>query len=232
MDGRNVMDFWSPDIEAKLVALERDEIARLRREILEQEQQTEDIPQITPEQMEKVRRIREKRSIMIQKHRLRRGANDSRLPIKYATDREKTLSSFEKHLSDLGLDGSEVVDRIRERSRSRSRSLSVSRARSESRARSDISSRDGSRSRSESRSGRKRSRSELDSRGFSASRASVQSKAFKTPEQRSKADRLAKRARRSLSRTGRKAESDRSIPNLKPKHLFSGKRGIGKTDRR
>ena len=30
----------------------------------------------------------------------------------------------------------------------------------------------------------------------------------------------------------RRGEADRHIPDLKPKHLFSGKRGIGKTDRR
>jgi len=31
---------------------------------------------------------------------------------------------------------------------------------------------------------------------------------------------------------GKKGEADRHIPDLKPKHLYSGKRGIGKTDRR
>ena len=29
-----------------------------------------------------------------------------------------------------------------------------------------------------------------------------------------------------------KGEADRFIGDLKPKHLFSGKRGVGKTDRR
>merc|ERR1711957_305230 len=37
---------------------------------------------------------------------------------------------------------------------------------------------------------------------------------------------------RRLSQQGRKGEADRGIPDLKPKHLYSGKRGIGKTDRR
>ena len=32
--------------------------------------------------------------------------------------------------------------------------------------------------------------------------------------------------------TARKGEADRHIPNLMPKHLYSGKRGNGKTDRR
>jgi nucleolar GTP-binding protein len=34
------------------------------------------------------------------------------------------------------------------------------------------------------------------------------------------------------TRDARAGEGDRKIPSLMPKHLFSGKRGIGKTDRR
>ncbi|CAJ1378870.1 unnamed protein product [Effrenium voratum] len=34
------------------------------------------------------------------------------------------------------------------------------------------------------------------------------------------------------TKKGHKGEADRWIPDLKPKHLYSGKRGIGKTDRR
>ena len=35
-----------------------------------------------------------------------------------------------------------------------------------------------------------------------------------------------------LDKMGRASESDRRIPTKMPKHLFSGKRGNGKTDRR
>ena len=35
-----------------------------------------------------------------------------------------------------------------------------------------------------------------------------------------------------ISKQGRASESDRRIPCKMPKHLFSGKRGNGKTDRR
>ncbi|VDP91868.1 unnamed protein product [Echinostoma caproni] len=42
-------------------------------------------------------------------------------------------------------------------------------------------------------------------------------------------DKLAQRKVVTLSRKG---EGDRHIPDLKPKHLFSGKRSVGKTDRR
>ncbi|KAK4468052.1 hypothetical protein MN116_008227 [Schistosoma mekongi] len=44
--------------------------------------------------------------------------------------------------------------------------------------------------------------------------------------------RLSKMAQRKKVTLARKGEGDRHIPTLKPKHLFSGKRGTGKTDRR
>lgn len=47
---------------------------------------------------------------------------------------------------------------------------------------------------------------------------------------------LAKIAHRAISKKvkkyGLKGEADRFIGNKMPKHLFTGKRGIGKTDRR
>lgn len=43
---------------------------------------------------------------------------------------------------------------------------------------------------------------------------------------------MSKIAQRKVVTLARKGEGDRHIPTLKPKHLFSGKRGTGKTDRR
>jgi nucleolar GTP-binding protein len=43
---------------------------------------------------------------------------------------------------------------------------------------------------------------------------------------------MANAARIPFNRMGKRGESDRHIGDKKPKHLFSGKRGIGKTDRR
>lgn len=39
-------------------------------------------------------------------------------------------------------------------------------------------------------------------------------------------------ATRQFSIKSKKGEGDRHIPDLKPKHLFAGKRSTGKTDRR
>lgn len=47
-----------------------------------------------------------------------------------------------------------------------------------------------------------------------------------------KVKKMAKRAQNKMNHDARKGESDRKIFSLKPKHLFAGKRGNGKTDRR
>ena len=41
-----------------------------------------------------------------------------------------------------------------------------------------------------------------------------------------------KALKKKVAKNGLKGEADRFIGNKMPKHLFSGKRGIGKTDRR
>uniref|UniRef100_A0A0N5AVP8 Nucleolar GTP-binding protein 1 n=1 Tax=Syphacia muris TaxID=451379 RepID=A0A0N5AVP8_9BILA len=47
-----------------------------------------------------------------------------------------------------------------------------------------------------------------------------------------KAKKVSRKGQKSLQKEARKGEGDRRIFVKKPKHLFSGKRGIGKTDRR
>eukprot|EP01124_Arcella_intermedia_P003212 TRINITY_DN1174_c0_g1_i1.p1 TRINITY_DN1174_c0_g1~~TRINITY_DN1174_c0_g1_i1.p1 ORF type:complete len:649 (+),score=86.01 TRINITY_DN1174_c0_g1_i1:101-2047(+) len=215
MNGKNVFDFWIPDIEDRLSMLEKEEQARLRKLALEAEDD-EDIPGLTPEQMEKVRRIREKRALFVMQSRRKKSSDAPTIPHTQAAVHRKSLSQLEEHLSSLGLDGREVASRIR--SRSKSRDESALRAPS------------ASRGVSQSRVGRKRTREELESRGFSMSRTSQSS--FRDASQRSRAERLAKRARVALSQDGRSGESDRHIFDLKPKHLYSGKRAMGKTDRR
>ena len=47
-----------------------------------------------------------------------------------------------------------------------------------------------------------------------------------------KVRKMAKVAQRPANQEARKGEADRRILCSRPKHLFTGKRGIGKTDRR
>jgi nucleolar GTP-binding protein len=50
--------------------------------------------------------------------------------------------------------------------------------------------------------------------------------------QRNKALKMADKAQKRRNRLAKAGEGDRTIHTKMPKHLFSGKRGIGKTDRR
>ncbi|CAB4267811.1 unnamed protein product [Prunus armeniaca] len=60
----------------------------------------------------------------------------------------------------------------------------------------------------------------------------VPGEGFKDSSQKSQALRKAKKSVKKRNKDARRGEADRVIPTLKPKHLFSGKRSIGKTQRR
>ena len=64
-------------------------------------------------------------------------------------------------------------------------------------------------------------------RSQSASRVGLQG-----ATQLKQAAKLARKSGKKLAKMGRAGESDRRVPCKMPKHLFSGKRGIGKTARR
>jgi len=213
MDGKNIYDFWSPDIEEKLALLEADESARVRR-LAAQDNEDEDYS-LTADQLALVKKIREKRAFMVLQSRLKKGTSDAVIP-RPLTAQNKNLTDLQSHLKGLGLDTERVATRLRAESRSRSRSRSTSRP---------------AREVSQSRVGRKRSRSELASRSRSKT-PGVPGSGFHDEEQFDLADRLEKRSKRELSRDGRRGDSDRHVFDWKPKHLLSGKRGIGKTDRR
>ena len=51
-------------------------------------------------------------------------------------------------------------------------------------------------------------------------------------QMRKKLKKVAKNAQRGMNRDAKKGEADRKILNMKPKHLFAGKRKSGKTQRR
>ena len=71
------------------------------------------------------------------------------------------------------------------------------------------------------------------SRGRALSTAKpIEGSGLKNMAQKNKAIKMGDRAQRRMGKMARRGEADRHIPDLKPKHLLSGKRGIGKTDRR
>jgi len=55
---------------------------------------------------------------------------------------------------------------------------------------------------------------------------------FSDIKEKEKAQKRARKSQYAMNQNARQGESDRRFLQKKPKHLFSGKRGIGKTDRR
>jgi nucleolar GTP-binding protein len=45
-------------------------------------------------------------------------------------------------------------------------------------------------------------------------------------------ERLKQQVQKKMKKEAKKGEADHHIPNWMPKHLFTGKRGVGKNDRR
>eukprot|EP01129_Flabellula_baltica_P016754 TRINITY_DN9083_c0_g1_i1.p1 TRINITY_DN9083_c0_g1~~TRINITY_DN9083_c0_g1_i1.p1 ORF type:complete len:636 (-),score=186.64 TRINITY_DN9083_c0_g1_i1:88-1995(-) len=202
MDGKNIFDFWSSDIEERLEELEREELQRLRD--LEEELQRYDLSQykLTPAQREKVQRIREKKRLMILESQKKKAVDGANLP-RNMNPKKLTIGDFEEHLAELGMDGSRAADRMRsssrDRSESRGRALERVKERSQSRAKSYV---------------------------------PKAGEGFLDAKQKLLGEFLARKSITKLSKDGRKGESDRHVFDLKPKHLFSGKRGIGSNDRR
>ena len=55
---------------------------------------------------------------------------------------------------------------------------------------------------------------------------------FKDSTQKKAALKISNSSHKKRDKNAKRGEADRVIPTLRPKHLFSGKRGKGKTDRR
>ena len=202
-NGHNFADFIDPQIMAKLTILEQEEAGR------EQTGYYDYVPEQEDADMKEIRhmagRIRIKR-VLIKNVASRRKRSTKAKINRIGRTRERTVDRFKSELGDLGIEFSDDegthYDEVR---RSKSRGFR----------------------------GVKRKREGSD--------GTVRSSYKTTPRDRSGVrddevrDRLKKRGfnlQKKMGREARKGEGDRHIYDLKPKHLFSGKRKMGKTDRR
>jgi nucleolar GTP-binding protein len=223
LDGHNVADFLDPDILVRCEELEREEGLRLEEQAAEDAFQI-DGHELTQEQKEILAQIRKKKALLIQEHRMKKRTAESRpiVPRKFDKDRKFTTDRMGRQLSSMGMDPSAAMNRIRSQSRGRKRERSVSRAAADG----DGMEIDGQQSNKKlRRTSRSRSRSR-------APEEVLPGEGFKDSEQKKKAIKKAKAATRNRNKEARRGEADRVIPTLKPKHLFSGKRTLGKTSRR
>jgi len=220
-----------PRVPGSLEALEREEDALASAWEAEHADMLGDVEELTGEEAGQLLAIRKKKKKMVDVHRLKKttAGNKSVLPRTVDRDRSSTTANMSASLGELGLDASRAVERARERSlsrtgRKRSRSLSAAAAKKKGDA---MDAGEGSEEKKRVHSSKTRSMS----RGRSVSLASPsEGKGIRDASMRNKALKLGDVAQRKANKSAKKGEGDRVILNPKPKHLFSGKRGKGKTD--
>lgn len=234
VNGRNVYDFIDPDIESKLAALEEEEEKLEANGYYDSDESVEDADEADIRM--KAGLIRQKRDEIITEAKMRKSLkNRAVIP---RTAKAKKLSAMEDHLDKLGFDTMAISARAR--ARSRGRSTARSRTGTE-----DVMDLDTPASESALRA-KSRARSQSNRREDGVADLTA----------RSKAERLAKLGQKKMNRMARQGEADRHTSAALPKHLvsyffffgsivllwvtllmgmlvqFSGKRGMGKTQRR
>jgi len=242
LDGHNVADFVDPDIDAKLEALEREEDEMLRE--WQEQSMAEAIPaeeDLTPEDRALLMRINDKKKKLkaLSREKKVRASNNPVVPrtvASYAGD--ERLERAREELRGRGVDTTAAEARIRSQSRGRPLKRGLSESRASSRGGAEV---DDDGDAEMGGEGRKRVRTHSKpsrslSRGRSVSMAPVApGSGLKDASQRNKSLKMGDVAQRHLSmdkHRARAGEADRRLFNKMPKHLFSGKRKQGKTDRR
>jgi nucleolar GTP-binding protein len=207
-NGKNVADFVDPDIEAKLAELEAEE------ERLEAEGYYDDSESMEDEDDAEIRMqadlIRDKKTLMMNDARMRKSLkNRAVIP---RSKKIRTVSEMKKRFDSIGLDSSGPSQR----------------ARAQIRNAPPPSAADGfmevdtpsARARSISRTPKTNRLTD----GLAASKTGIAD-----PVRRDKTERMAKLGQRKMNRMARQGEADRHVAAAMPKHLFSGKRGLGST---
>jgi len=208
-EGHNIADYIDPEIFDKLEELEKEEEIR-----------EESGMYVTPkieldDTMREIKalalQIRNKKAIMKDEARVNKQCRKPKMPrTATAVARDRSVSKLKTQMQNLGVDMSETQTAHFTKTKGRSRSLQSP----AKRMRMDVEQVSENKNRSVS----KTPRNEL---------------GVKDVAMRNKLAKIAHRAiAKKVGKMGLKGEADRFIGTKMPKHLFSGKRGIGKTDRR
>lgn len=211
VDGKNIADFVDNDIEKKLEQLEVEEEAREAVRDVTNDAEVDGYRLVTDEEKKLVSEIKDRKLVLRNDTAREKSAHRHRSALQ-RNQVPQRRSRLQGHLEDLGLnseEAGEVVDRAVRRAgvkRNRSESVALSAARGDRKKRALSHS---------------RSVSIAPNDGFSD--AVLKKKAMEMAR---------KNIRTGVSKFAKKGVADRSIPTKRPKHLYSGKRGIGKTDRR
>jgi nucleolar GTP-binding protein len=230
LDGHNVYDFVDPDILQRLEELEREEGLRQEQEELESADISMDA-ELNPEEKEVLAEIRKKKRLLIQEHRIKKSTAESRptVPRKFDKDKKFTTERMGRQLSSLGMNPSLAIERARSKSRGRKRDRSANDDM-------DVDNNGGVDKSNKRLKVRPRSQSAGSRPGYRVmgrpTNEVIPGEGYRDMAQKKKAIKMFKDSSKKRNKDARKGEADRVIPTLRPKHLFSGKRGRGKTDRR
>ncbi|KAJ5372880.1 Nucleolar GTP-binding protein 1 [Penicillium concentricum] len=209
--GKNIYDFVDPDIESKLAALEEEEEKLEADGYYESDESVEDAEDA--DNRLKADLIREKRVLMRNEAKMRKSLkNRAAIP---RSAKAKKLSEMTRGLDSAGYDNGAAGSRARAANQPRGRTLREPTA----------------------------DAMDVDENPKKALLRSI-SRARDTPVtdrrldgitsfgNRDKAERMAKLGQKKMNRMARAGEADRHTTASLEKHLYSGKRGMGKTDRR
>jgi len=244
INGMNLFDYIDPEIGRKLEELEKEE-AELVKEWEKEEALLRGHDDLLEDEKELADWILKKRKLMKQQGELQKTNNKPKVPSKFKT---KNIKKAEEKLQEIGLETSKF--RSSSLAKSRKRKLSIGGYDHDIDMENNNNDDDGHiQTRGRSRSAGRRSLSVGDDR--SQSLASLRSKSaaarsrsrnrtpsvgpgtgFSDLKVHEKAVKMSRKAQRTMNQDARQGEADRHYYESMPKHLFSGKRGRGKTDRR
>lgn len=216
-DGMNVADFIDENIMEKLAKLEEEERQELAAEGLQ------DTDEVLAGWAETEKELKEMHMAIRFKRRQNMDRKASNLMGQGGTERKsvKSLSEVKAKMEDLGLKPNEKSLRGRSRNMKRQREDNE-----------DDNMGVDTKARSSTKSA-VRSKSKVV--GHSIERKKSRITMSMKPENQEGAERKKRKMSAGLAKDrvkARQGEADRHVPDFKPKHLFSGKRGKGKTDRR
>jgi len=210
MNGKNIADYIDPEIFQKLEELEKEEELREAAGFYDSDDE-----EVSPEdaQLKVVaEKIRKAKKLRLQEHRLKKmqGSNAPVLPRKASLKVQSFNQQKKRKADEMDVDSDVDMESMDVEENSRSRSLS---------------------------------RKAMKKAKLEQSVARSQSKAHKSlvtprdqtginPNKRENVKKITRLGQRKMNYAGKAGESDRHIHVKKPKHLFSGKRKMGKTDRR
>ena len=225
MDGKNVFDFVDPDILAKLERIEQEE-EEFRNKMNEEDMVDEESEELSEDLIEAHEEVMENKKTIREKHSLVTG---SQLPRKL-----RDLTATEKFMEKINVEKKEALSNIKMLSQKKRRETKERLKKSllNESMRSDLNDEDEEDDDfmeiDEDQPIKKFKKSKL-----SAEEIEEQKKKEKIEHQKQMTvERLKRKIQKGWNRESRIDDTDRKIASKLPKHLNTGKRGIGKTQRR